>query len=43
VMRMSQTDFAQFVQSESEGAARIIGATRSRSTDLVDGSTMLER
>ena len=35
VMRMSQTDFAQFVLSESERAARIIEASGSLSTDLV--------
>ena len=35
VMRMSQTDFAQFVLSESESAARIIEASGSLSTDLV--------
>jgi hypothetical protein len=34
-MRMSQTDFAQFVLSESERAARIIEASGSLSTDLV--------
>jgi tripartite-type tricarboxylate transporter receptor subunit TctC len=35
VMRMSQTDFAQFVLSESESAARIIEASGSLSTGLV--------
>jgi tripartite-type tricarboxylate transporter receptor subunit TctC len=34
VMRMSQADFAQFVLSESESAARIIEASGSLSTDL---------
>ena len=34
VMRMSQTDFVQFVLGESESAARIIEATRSRSKHL---------
>jgi tripartite-type tricarboxylate transporter receptor subunit TctC len=34
VMRMSQTDFAQFVVGESERAARIIEATHSRSKHL---------
>jgi hypothetical protein len=33
VMRMSQRDFAQFVLSESESAARIIEARGSLSTD----------
>jgi tripartite-type tricarboxylate transporter receptor subunit TctC len=35
VMCMPQTDFAQFVQSESESAARIVEASGSRSTDLL--------
>jgi tripartite-type tricarboxylate transporter receptor subunit TctC len=35
VIRMSQTDFAQFVLSESQSAARIIEARGSLSTDLV--------